>query len=56
MKAVQFDDGGVEVLEVRDVGRPEPGPNQVLGSLRAAGINISEAKIRLGARRPPGRP
>jgi NADPH:quinone reductase len=50
MKAVQFDDyGGVEVLEVRDVARPEPGPNQVLVSVRAAGINISEAKIRSGA-------
>lgn len=50
MKAVQFDDyGGVEVLEVRDVARPQPGPNQVLVAVRAAGINISEAKIRSGA-------
>jgi NADPH:quinone reductase-like Zn-dependent oxidoreductase len=50
MKAVQFDDyGGVEVLEVRDVARPEPEPNQVLVAVRAAGINISEAKIRSGA-------
>ena len=50
MKAVQFDGyGGVEVLEVRDVARPEPGPNQVLVAVRAAGINISEAKIRSGA-------
>jgi NADPH:quinone reductase-like Zn-dependent oxidoreductase len=50
MKAVQFDDyGGVEVLEVRDVARPEPGANQVLVAVRAAGINISEAKIRSGA-------
>jgi NADPH:quinone reductase-like Zn-dependent oxidoreductase len=31
MKAVRFDDyGGVDVLEVRDVARPEPGPDQVL--------------------------
>lgn len=46
MKAVQFDDyGGVEVLEVRDVARPEPRPNQVLVSVHAAGINISEAKL-----------
>ena len=52
MKEVQFDDyGGVEVLEVRDVARPEPGPNQVLVSVRAAGINISEPKIRSGAAR-----
>ena len=48
-KAVLFDDyGGVEVLEVRDVPRPEPGPDQVLVAVRAAGINISEAKIRAG--------
>ena len=50
MKAVQFDDyGGVEVLEVRQVPRPEPGPDQVLVAVCAAGINISEAKIRSGA-------
>src|SRR4051794_20232127 len=48
-KAVQFDDyGGVEVLEVRDVPRPEPGPGQVLVAVRAAGINPSEGKIRAG--------
>src|SRR6476661_2775092 len=48
-KAVRFDDyGGIEVLEVRDVARPEPGPNQVLIAVRAAGINIGEAKIREG--------
>src|ERR1700760_100922 len=48
-KAVRFDNyGGVEVLEVRDVPRPEPGPDQVLVAVRAAGINIGEAKIREG--------
>ena len=48
-KAVRFDDyGGIEVLEVRDVARPEPGPDQVLVAVRAAGINPSEAKIREG--------
>jgi NADPH:quinone reductase-like Zn-dependent oxidoreductase len=48
-KAVRFDDyGGVDVLEVRDVPRPEPGPDQVLVAVRAAGINIGEAKIRAG--------
>ena len=48
-KAVQFDRyGGIDVLEVRDVPRPEPGPGQVLVAVRAAGINISEAKIRAG--------
>ena len=49
MKAVRFDEyGGVEVLEVRDVARPEPGPGQVLVAVRAAGINPSEAAIRDG--------
>ena len=49
MKAVQFDDyGGIEVLEVRDVARPEPGDGQVLVAVRAAGINPSEAAIRAG--------
>src|ERR1700750_507777 len=48
-KAVRFDDyGGIEVLEVRDVARPAPGPDQVLVAVRAAGINPSEAKIREG--------
>jgi NADPH:quinone reductase-like Zn-dependent oxidoreductase len=48
-KAVRFEDyGGIEVLEVRDVPRPEPGPDQVLVAVRAAGINISEAKFRAG--------
>src|SRR3954465_5602928 len=40
--------GGVEVFEVRDVARPEPGPDQVLVAVRAAGINPSEGKIRDG--------
>jgi NADPH:quinone reductase-like Zn-dependent oxidoreductase len=50
MKAVRFDDyGPVEVLDVRDVPTPEPGPGQVLIKVRAAGINPGEAKIREGA-------
>src|SRR5690348_11206410 len=49
MKAVQFDEyGGVEVLQVREVERPEPGPDQLLVAVRAAGINPSEAAIRTG--------
>jgi NADPH:quinone reductase len=49
-KAVRFDDyGGIDVLEVRDVVRPEPGPGQGLVAVRAAGINPSEGKIRSGA-------
>ena len=48
-KAVRFDDyGGIEVLEVRDVARPEPGHDQVLVAVRATGINPSEAKMRAG--------
>src|SRR3954468_18846105 len=48
-KAVRFDDyGGIEVLDVRDVARPAPGPDQVLVAVRAAGINPSEGKIRAG--------
>src|SRR6476661_1050451 len=49
MKAVRFDEyGGIEVLDVRDVPRPEPGQGQVLVAVRAAGINPSEAAIRTG--------
>jgi NADPH:quinone reductase-like Zn-dependent oxidoreductase len=49
-KAVQFDSyGGVDVLEVREVPRPVPGTGEVLVEVKAAGINISEAAIRLGA-------
>jgi NADPH:quinone reductase-like Zn-dependent oxidoreductase len=50
MKAVRFDDYGlVDVLDVRDVPVPEPGPGQVLIRVKAAGINPGEAKIREGA-------
>jgi NADPH:quinone reductase-like Zn-dependent oxidoreductase len=49
MKAVQIDEyGGVEVLGVREVERPEPGPTQVLVAVRAAGINPSEGAMRAG--------
>ena len=48
-KAVQFDDyGGVDVLKVAEVPRPEPGPGQVLVQVKAASINPGEAKIREG--------
>ena len=48
-KAVRFEEyGGVDVLNVVDVPRPEPGPGQVLVQVKAAGINPGEAKIRAG--------
>ena len=48
-KAVRFEEyGGVDVLHVVDVPRPEPGPGQVLVRVKAAGINPSEAVIRTG--------
>ena len=50
MKAVRFDQyGPVEVLDVRDVPVPEPGPGEVLVRVKAAGINPGEAKIRDGS-------
>src|SRR3984885_10997306 len=50
MKAVRFDEyGPVEVLDVRDVPVPAPGPGQVLIRVKAAGINPGETKIREGA-------
>jgi NADPH:quinone reductase-like Zn-dependent oxidoreductase len=49
MKAVRFDQyGGIDVLAVTDVPRPEPGPGQVLVKVKAASINPGEAKIRAG--------
>jgi NADPH:quinone reductase-like Zn-dependent oxidoreductase len=50
MKAVQFDEyGPVDVLNIREVPNPEPGPGEVLVRVKAAGINPGEAKIREGA-------
>jgi NADPH:quinone reductase-like Zn-dependent oxidoreductase len=50
MKAVKFDHyGDVDVLEVRDVPRPSPGPDEVQVELKATGINPGEAMIRKGA-------
>ena len=49
MKAVRFDNyGGPEVLEVREVDDPTPGPGEVLVRVRAASINPGEIGIREG--------
>jgi NADPH:quinone reductase-like Zn-dependent oxidoreductase len=46
---VQFDQyGGIDVLEVRDVPRPQAGPGEVLVKVKAAAINPGEAMIRSG--------
>ena len=48
--AVQFDEyGELDVLQVRQVARPEPGRGEVLVRVRAAGINPGENAIRIGA-------
>lgn len=48
-RAVRFDDyGGIEVLDVREVEQPSPGPGQVLVEVKATGINPGEANIRKG--------
>lgn len=48
-RAVRFDHyGGVEVLQVVEVDRPEPAAGQVLVRVKAAGINPGEASIREG--------
>ena len=49
MRAVRFDEyGGVDVLDVRTVEDPVPGPGQVLVAVKAAGINPGEIAIREG--------
>jgi hypothetical protein len=46
---VKFDDyGDVDVLEVREVPRPSPGPGEVRVAVETAGINPGEASIRKG--------
>jgi NADPH:quinone reductase-like Zn-dependent oxidoreductase len=48
-RAVRFHRyGSIDVLNVEEVERPEPGPGQLLVGVKAAGINPGEAKIREG--------
>lgn len=50
MKAIVFDSfGGPEVLQIKDVEIPSPGPGQVRLRVRAAGVNQLDHKIRDGA-------
>ncbi|MEQ0565403.1 NADP-dependent oxidoreductase [Amycolatopsis sp. NEAU-NG30] len=49
-QAVRFDEyGDFDVLEVREVPRPQPAEGEVLVRVRAAGINPGENMIRIGA-------
>jgi NADPH:quinone reductase-like Zn-dependent oxidoreductase len=48
-KQIQFEEyGPPEVMQLIDVPDPEPGPGQLLVSVRAAGVNPVEYKIRSG--------
>lgn len=49
MKAVLFEThGGPDVLEYADFPTPEPGPGQVLVSLKAAALNHLDLFVRAG--------
>ncbi|WP_330174387.1 NADP-dependent oxidoreductase [Streptomyces sp. NBC_01498] len=49
MQAIVFEEyGGPEVLQLRDIEQPEPGPGQIRASVRAAGVNPADVKIRKG--------
>ncbi|MFE2939344.1 NADP-dependent oxidoreductase [Streptomyces sp. NPDC059255] len=49
MRAVVFEEfGGPEVLHVKDVDEPHPGPGQIRVAVRAAGVNPMDYKIRHG--------
>lgn len=54
MKAVFITEpGGPDVLQVREVEAPEPGPGEVLIDVVAAGINRADAQQRRGFYPPP---
>lgn len=48
--------GGPEVLEVHDIVVPQPGPDQVLFDVKAAGTNPVDSKVYSGylGNDPPG--
>ena len=54
MRAVTCDGhGGVEVLRISEVPRPEPGPHEVLVRVRAAALNRADLVQRSGEYKPP---
>ena len=49
MLAIQYDDfGAPDILHLRDVATPEPGPGEVLVDLRAASVIPADWKLRAG--------
>ena len=49
MRAIVFErNGGPEVLEVKDVPAPEPGPDEVLIDVEAVGVNYRDVYERRG--------
>ena len=57
MRAVRFHEHGDEsVLQVDDVDRPEPGPDEVLVEVAAAGVNPVDTYFREGSYEPYGLP
>ena len=45
--------GGPDVLEVSEVDSVDPGPGEVQLEVRAAGVNLIDAKLRRGDLVPP---
>jgi len=53
MRAVRIHDhGGPEILAVEDIPRPEPGPNEALVEVAAAGVNPVDTYFREGSYTP----
>ncbi|MEM6550173.1 MAG: NADPH:quinone reductase [Pseudomonadota bacterium] len=52
MKAICYEGFGpaAEVLALRDLPTPDPGPGEVLVEIHASGVNPSDVKLRAGAR------
>lgn len=54
MKAIQVkENGGPEKMELADVPRPEPGPQQVLVKIGASGVNFIDVYFRMGLYKAP---